>query len=255
MTNDEALKQLRIAHPWPDKHPDARSVEWGWDAGGKHLVIEQIKRNAVEVVIEIGVMLGASAKVWLETSPNVVVIAVDPWLGGVGLEATRRESAHRWQIEQLTRQPDGLYETFLANMWEYRERLIPIRGMAPEALYGIAQTGLRPDLIYLDADKSGRELDVCHTLFPNAILTGDDWFWGTDRLWNPDDGYPIRKPVKEFCRRHQRHLLVDKSTWVISETPPSWHYRLLVGPRYQMKSIRRRARGAWRNMIGQSEAA
>jgi hypothetical protein len=34
--------------------------------------------------------------------------------------------------------------------------------------------GLRPDMVYIDADKKGHEIPVCDELFPDAVIAGDD---------------------------------------------------------------------------------
>ncbi len=253
---DAALQELQRAHSWPKKLPELQPVNWGLDAGGKQLITEQIRDNDVSIVLEIGVFLGASSRVWLDASPNVVVIALDPWEGGdwVGdFARTRRQPD--WVADQLGRDEEAFYETFLVNMWGYRKRLIPVRGWALDKLPEIADFGVQPHLIYLDADKLGRELEVCHELFPQAILTGDDWFFGTDRLWQPDEGYPIRKPVMDFCQKHHRHLIVDQASWVISEKRLSIKDQLVRAPKYRMKSMRRRARAAIRHLLGSNKAA
>lgn len=250
--NDEAsLDRLRDAFPWPRERPEARAVDWGLEAGGKQLVVDQIRRRDASIVLEIGVFLGSSARVWLNASAKVIVIALDPWVGGdwIGRYA-RHKGQPEWVVEQLTRDEEAFHQTFLATMWEHRDRVIVVRGEALVMLDEIARTGVRPDVVYLDADKSGRELEVCRTLFPRALLTGDDWFCGIDRFFRPDEGYPIRKPVKEFCRRHGQHLLVNKATWVVTPEPPSLEYHVLTGSRYRMKSIRRRVRGALRRVLG-----
>lgn len=255
MTKSIALDELRKAHPWPETRPDVKPVPWALEAGGKHLVVEQMRTKQLSIILEIGVFLGGSAKVWLDSLPNVCVLALDPWIGGAWLgRFAHRNHQPEWVVEQLAADEDAMYKTFLTNMWDYRDRIIPIRGGAPQALFALQQFGVQPDLVYLDADKSGRELEICHQIFPQAVLTGDDWFMGIDRFWRPDEGYPIRKPVKEFCRRHNSRLMVDKHTWVITDEPLPLNY-LVTLPRYHLKSIRRRIRGAVRWWAGLDKAA
>lgn len=42
---------------------------------------------------------------------------------------------------------------FRSNLWEYRDRVIAIRGYAPEALRILVNNNVKPDTIYIDADK------------------------------------------------------------------------------------------------------
>ena len=256
MTLPSALASFHDRYPWPNQCPLGKPISWCLDAGGKQLVVEQIRKRRLSVILEIGVFLGGSARQWLEISDDIHVIAVDPWKGGewIGRFA---EFHHQpsWARDQLTRDEEGFYETFLLNLWPYRDRVTPVRGMSLEVLESIHRAGVRPDLVYLDGDKTGHEIEVCHRLFPQAVLTGDDWFCGIDQFWQPDEGYPIRKSVREFCRNHHHQLLVDKSTWVISREPPSLKHRLLIHPRYQMKCMRRRVRGAFRGLLGLDQVA
>lgn len=250
MTNANALERLRHQFPWPAEPPKVRPYNWSEDAGGRHLVTELIYERQLFTILEIGVFLGGSARKWLNTSPRVCVVGLDRWRdGNWGAYA---KSRGRHEIADQLDQPDGLYRTFLATNWDYRDRLIPVRHASPEAIFEIAQLGLQPDLIYLDADKSGREIEICHQLFPAAIISGDDWWWGTDLLWRPDEGYPIRVPVQQFCRRHRQFLKTNLHTWVIDDRPPNLAYHL-TRPSYHFKGIRRRIRGLLRTLVGRQE--
>ncbi len=148
----------------------------------------------------------------------------------------------RGEIAEQLGAEDGFYQTFVASNWEYRDRLIPVRGSSPEVIYDIANLGIQPDLVYLDADKSGREIEICHKLFPAAVITGDDWWWGMDRRWRVDEGYPIRKPVKAFSKENDVFLKTSGHTWVLDDQPPTLSYQL-TRPSYHLKSARRRLRG------------
>lgn len=86
--------------------------------------------------------------------------------------------------------------TFIASMWGYRDRVIPVRGKSPEALYEVAKLEIAPDLIFFDSDKKDSDLSIAHELFPNAILSGDDW------TWEKEDNYSIRQPVQSFCNQN-----------------------------------------------------
>ena len=224
--------------------------QWSEDAGGRHLVIRLIMERQLYTVLEVGVFLGGSARRWLDASPHVNVVGVDRWNDGPWANYARKRG--RPEIAEQMNQRDGLYRTFLTTNWEYRDRLTPVRAKSPAALFDIAALGLEPDLIYLDADKSGVEIEICHQLFPTAVITGDDWWWGTDFIWKPDAGYPIRKPVKQFCRRHGRFLRTNLHTWVIDDRPPRLNYHL-TRPFYHFKAVRRRLRGLGRTIIGRQD--
>ncbi len=232
---DAALTALRAQYPWPNDCPAVAPIDWALDGGGRHLVLEMIEKHSVRLIVEIGVFLGGSLKMWLAASPEIVVVAIDPWNDGIVASwedfarATGRPVSEALQLEE----PSGCYRTFLRNLWEERHRVIPVRGKSPDKLHDLHAAGLRPDLVYIDSDKSGRELEVCEALFPGAIICGDDWQWG------PERGYPIRRPVRAFCRKHGRYLRVDHHTWVIDTERPPFRYYLNRGL-YHCSRLRRR---------------
>lgn len=213
----ETCAALAEKYPWPEDRPAVAPIDFTYDGGGRELVIEMIRRRRAKIVLEIGAFLGGSTRLWLDASPDVVVLAIDCWEGCWGncaREAGRPECAN--QLDQ----PDGGYETFLANLWADRHRVVPVRGRSPEVLEAIFSVGVQPDLVYLDGDKSGVELEVCRELFPDAILTGDDW------TFYEDGHYPIREPVETFCRRHGFYLRTKMATWVIDRQRPKFSYRV-----------------------------
>jgi len=161
---------------------------------------------------------GGSVKTWLEAAPQAVILALDPWELDWADEA-RKAGRPEPEVAQLGG-PDGGYRTFLANLWDHRERVVPIRGYSPEKVYELEALGVRPDLVFIDNDKSGRELPALGALFPGAIVCGDDWNWGAE------EGYPIRRPVREFCRKHGRYLKVCRHTWVTDTRRPPLRYHV-----------------------------
>lgn len=218
-SNRQALEALRARYPWPDQHPAVATHHWSLDGGGRWLVKEKIRKSNLQLVLEIGSFLGGSVLDWLKASPDVVVVAIDPWPPTSDEFCLSDYARKQGQCEELVRQlsrPDGFYETFVANVWQHRDRLIPVREFSPGILRDLSDLGLRPDLIYLDSDKSGTEINLCNELFPGAIMTGDDWGWK-----NSAGEYAIREPVQKFCELHKRYLKIENATWVIDNEPPS----------------------------------
>ena len=184
--------------------------------------------------------------------------ALDPWIGGPEVEKFARECRQpEWVGRQLAAHSDVIYHTFLTNLWDERQRVVPIRSTSWEALDQLAAAGLCPGLVYLDADKSGGEMENCRRLFPDALLAGDDWFWTPcpESHRTNDSDYPIRRPVRDFCERHGGHLVVDGSTWVILDRRPSWKHRFVIAPRYHLKRFGRRARLTVKHWMSGERAA
>jgi hypothetical protein len=220
----DGLEALRRAHPWPEHRPSVAPLSWALDGGGRRLVVDVLRHYDVSLMLEIGVFFGGSVSRWLEEVSDLQVVAMDPWEGAWWAEyaTIHGHKAHR---EQLAAQ-DGPLETFYATMWDQRDRIIPVRGASPETLHELAAHGVDPELVYIDANKDGAELELCRELFPHAILSGDDWDW------DQDGAYPIREPVRTFARLHGLHLETDANTWVLwPETPPRSHRLVMLGRR------------------------
>lgn len=219
-----AWSVLRDQFPWPTAKPSVEPVAWSMDYGGRELITDVLASRRLRVVLEIGVFLGGSLRQWLDTSDEIVVVAVDPWPDlrrkppyGTFVE---RHPLGRRHGDQLFA-PHGLYNTFITSLWEQRFRIVPVRGIAVDVLPVIHATGLRPDLIYLDADKRGGELPRCEELFPDALIGGDDWIWQDGRT------FPIRRPVFETARRQGRFVKHVDQTWLIDDHPWDWRQRAM----------------------------
>ena len=221
MTPHEPLEAVREQYPWPVERPDEAAIPWSMDYGGRGLITNAIASRGVAIVLEIGSFLGGSARQWLAASPDVVVICVDPWPDLVDSRPLIDTHPIGRAFRQQLRAPGGVYRSFLSSVWDVRDRLIHVRGKAVDALPALHGLGLRPDLVYLDADKKGAEIAVCDELFPGALVGGDDWNWS--------DGYsfPIREPVYRSVRTRGRFLKCFGNTWLIDDRPWSLRERIL----------------------------
>ena len=241
-----AWTTLRQRYPWPERRPEAAPIDWSMDYGGRELLLEAIRTRGLRVVVEIGVFLGGSLRQWLAASPHVVAVAVDPWddlESHPGRESfVARHPIGRRHASQLFA-PEGHYASFLASAWDLRERVVPIRGRGAEVLPALHSIGLKPDLIYLDADKRGSELPICAELFPSAIIGGDDW------IWSDGASFPMRGPARATARAQRRVLKTVDNTWLIDDRPWSaferrlWWRRLPWTLRHELDAMRQRRQG------------
>ncbi|MEM9566366.1 MAG: class I SAM-dependent methyltransferase [Actinomycetota bacterium] len=175
-----ALSDLIDANPWPAERPAAPVVEWGWGIDGEELLREAVDPGC-SVVLEIGSLLGGSARFWLEHCPGAHVVCVDPWIDVARVE-DRPFLEHVPQLAgEVVGRPDGLFEVFLASNWDHRERLTPVRGFSPERLADVAGHGVRPDVVYVDGSHTYEDviadLSAARLLFPEATVCGDDYEW------------------------------------------------------------------------------
>jgi hypothetical protein len=188
-----ALRRLAEAHAWPEQRPEdaAPGEEQGWLGAGTELMLARSLSPATRVVVELGAWLGLSTQHIANLAPHATVVSIDHWEGS---------PEHKAQ-ERFQKLLPRLYETFQARCWDYRDRIVPLRMSTLEGLRAVADAGVQPELVYVDAEHSyeavSAELALARQLFPRAALAGDDYDW-----------QGVRQAVDQFARRHR--LLVDR---------------------------------------------
>ncbi len=174
------VEALAATHPWPETKPDAPASTWGWGLDGQDLLKKHIASDA-RVIVEIGSLLGSSARFLADHCPDAHLFCVDPWFD-VTDAADRPFLEHVPELTDfVTGQTDGIYQIFLASNWELRHRLTPLRGFSPDMLAPIHAHGIQADAVYIDGSHVYEDVlaDViaARMLFPAAVLCGDDWNW------------------------------------------------------------------------------
>ena len=99
---------------------------------------------------------------------------------------------------------------FLRNVQPFAARVVPVRATSPSVLDELAALGLQPDLVFIDAAKLTGDLVTASELWPEAILTGDDWSFSRDTT------RPMREIVTRFAERRQLAVMRKSETWVIA---------------------------------------
>lgn len=189
--------QLQQSFPWPGRRPSvAPNRRHGWLSDSSRSVIGRLITPQTRLAVELGAWLGLSTRFILDHQPGVKVISIDHWEGS---------EEHRVNPDTARLLPK-LYETFLTNNWDYRERLIPLRMSTQEGLKRIAEQGLQPDLIYIDADHRYEsviaDLELSLKLFPTARIIGDDWDWES-----------VRKAVEAVTVRRGLGVIPHGTSW------------------------------------------
>jgi glycosyltransferase involved in cell wall biosynthesis len=204
--NGTPIRPLAEAFPWPGARPAimASAEQPGWLGEGTDYLLACELSTATRVVVELGAWLGLSTRFIADRAPNAVIVSVDHWQGS---------PEHREQPEFRSLLPT-LYDSFLSLCWPYRDRVIPLRMTTLEGLQAVADHGLCPDLIYVDAEHSYHavtaELELARWLFPAAAVVGDDYDWSG-----------VRAAVNEFAERHSLALEFSGSRgWKLVDRPP-----------------------------------
>ncbi|WP_205472033.1 class I SAM-dependent methyltransferase [Nocardioides sp. SYSU D00038] len=254
MTRPDAFDDLARAHPWPAEPPHPGVAPVGRPARGFELIARALaaSETPAPVVLEIGAEFGGSTRRFLGIE-GTRVVSVDPWPDWY--------SYRGWDTLQSFRdQPDAFYELFLTFNFEHRDRLVPIRRPSPEGLIEVHDAGLDVDLVYIDGDHRFdaviRDLDVCHALFPGAMLTGDDWEFTAGAKKYEGLVHPTRLAVQRWAQFRDHHVEHEANTWLIDPARP-FNLEKLV-PSYDVARPRPRRktppppppRPAWRVLAG-----
>jgi len=161
---------------WPSTKPDVAPDHHGWLASDTKRLFADLLNHHTKQVVEIGSWLGLSARFILDHAPHAHLYCVDTWRGS---------PEHHRKAEYRSRLP-RLYETFLVNVWEHRDRLTPVRCDSVIGMRHLAnRLNVRPEMVYIDADHSAagvsRDLRTALNLWPAARIVGDDWTWNSVR--------------------------------------------------------------------------
>lgn len=213
-----SIGRLAEHYPWPDITGIA-GYRFALDGGGRHLVTEAIAANNCAVLLEIGSFLNGSALQWLEGSAALTVVGIDPWDFDAAASIRRyREASYAKALFAAIPDIDGFIASLerhgtlksaLANVAGHRDRYIPVRGKSPDVLPELKALGLVPDIAYIDATKHREDLDTVHSLWPDAILCGDEWTWA------PEQGFPLRQAVMAFAADKGFKIEAERSTWIL----------------------------------------
>ena len=175
------IKSIRQEFPFPDECPKVKENLHGWfGEGNKRLLLRYI-RGTTKIVFEFGAWLGLSTKFILDATPSdCLVISIDHWEGGATIKNSEK-------YDELI---ESSYDTFIRNMWDYRDRLIPLRMDGNEAMHYLHDKGIIPDLIYLDMDHEydpvKKDLGILTKYYPQTVIVGDDmkYHHGVDQAVN-----------------------------------------------------------------------
>jgi hypothetical protein len=185
---------------WPDTMPDVPEDHHGWLSGEvRRTLTRVIAETDPYVVVEIGSWLGRSSRYILSCHPTLHLYCIDTWEGS--------EEHHR-RPDSVDRLPT-LYDTFIRNMWPYRDRCTPVKAHSRVGMSHIAGMGVVPAVVYIDGDHSAKGVrsDLTRALarWPHAHIIGDDWTWDS-----------VRKGVHgAMLRMPKRMLIAHGKAWEV----------------------------------------
>lgn len=196
------LAELRRRYPWPDTMPDVQPDDHSWFQQCNARLLRRFLGPQTELIVELGSWLGCSARFMLKAAPNATLICIDHWKGS----PRHQQSCRNAVKDKLPR----LYETFLRNMWPWRQRVVPLRADTADGMRELAGIGLTPDLVYVDANHDYQnvlaDVGTALELFPSAQVAGDDWIYF--------DG--VRRAVGELARARGLRIVREENAWALT---------------------------------------
>lgn len=201
MDVNSLCKSLGLPNPWTQPLERLPTDHHGWFPLVKQRQLERLlgKDRHYPVVIELGSWLGQSTRYW--ASRAELVIAVDHWRG----------SEENQQDPRL----ENLYDQFLSNCYDLRDRILPVR-MPTDAAARLALP--KADVVFVDADHAQSAVYRDLTLYARhlrsgGVICGDDW------RWRDETGAPsVQKAVTMFLRdRPEAVIDVAGNIWSIMQ--------------------------------------
>lgn len=177
------IKKIKNLFNWPTEKPNVVENKQNWfQAAGIIGIYNLIEKINPKIILELGSWTGAgSTSFILKNSPESHLICVDHWSNDKNIHAEQFTDGDLTQINNDAHIYPVLWDTFLNNTWNYRERLTPIRKKTSEALPYLHGLNIPIDLIYVDAhhnyEAAFHDISTCLKYWPNATICGDDYSW------------------------------------------------------------------------------
>ncbi len=163
-----ALDNFIREHAWPEQKPLSASLP---ERGGISPDAKELLRGlsaTAKLIVEVGAWTGQSVRFLANVASQAKVIAVDDWSGSDCVNDP-----------ELAKSLPFLFETFLAESWEQRNQIVPVRANFQDGMREIAEAGLQPELVFIDvaqqAERLRENLTAALDLFPQAVVVGDQW--------------------------------------------------------------------------------
>lgn len=188
-------------YAYPEFDGDMKVNNHGWFSTYHKELFEPLVKDK-SLVLEIGSWMGLSTRFWLDHS-DANVICIDTWEGS---QEHKRKNDKRL---------DTLYQQFLVNQSEWKNRVFPMRMSSIKGLLELQKyPDIKPDFIYIDGSHEFEDVyldvSICYNAYPEATITGDDWNWQNEALNNRKT---VREAVTLFMERNDVQIKTLKSAW------------------------------------------
>ncbi len=166
------IKELmRSATPYPAEHPKATSRSAWFNPRIQGAVFQTImSKNTEGPFLELGTWTGAGSTSFLARRfPKLKIICVDTWEG----------SPEHHRIAAYDKIRRNLWDHFCSNTWDFKDRITPLKLTTVNGMQAVANSGIKPELIYVDAaheeEAVYEDVTTALKLFPDSVICGDDY--------------------------------------------------------------------------------
>ena len=186
---------------WPARKPETAPFAHRFADYFNEQLFDKYVTEDMEVIVDVGTWLGWSAREFVKRTKTGLIYTIDNWSGV--------QSAHTFSIPSSVL--ENLKDVFIANSWEYRDR---IRMIECDTIEGITLVwGLEPkvDLVYVDASHEYEDVygDISKALacWPDAQVIGDDY--------HPIDWPGVVQAVKDYAREYDFEVDEIGTCWAL----------------------------------------
>lgn len=195
--------------PWPAVRPSTHPLVHGWTTEEQQWEVLMARLQSDSIVVEVGAWTGKTSLYLLGLWPRMRLIAVDVWTENVS-----QLSGHwpAWKSEGKLTDKDTPKSLYLANLWEYRERVIAIQADSVAGMIVVNSCGIAPDLVYIDADHGEkavyRDVSTAAMLFPGSLICGHDYLTSTG-----SDDHGVARSVKRCAIEYHKNVQHQGKVW------------------------------------------
>jgi len=184
---------------WPKTKPEIPEKLIGALNSENKVELERLCKDFSEndIIVELGTYYGMSTKFLAENS-KAKIITVDHFRGS-------KEHNERDDLRPLI---PAMYETFLVNLWDYKDRIHIYRGKTVDFLLDIVNSEVASfaKIVYIDASHEFidvyRDLELSSIIFCHATICGDDFKWKS-----------VKNALNEFSERYDKEIEYIENFW------------------------------------------
>jgi hypothetical protein len=200
---------------YPTNNPDVKYYRSMCGNGSKKIFDILFSKYNINIFVEIGTFTGGGIKYLLGKKENIFIISIDTWDNQLLIDILKKDKqleSNPYHIFEIINELEtySIYDAFLTNIWENKDKILPLKMDSINGLEKIKELNITPDVIYIDSshqyENTKNELDVANNLFPNSIIYGDDYS-------ETYDG--VIRAVDEFIKKHNYTLETYENGYLI----------------------------------------